>query len=86
MIHPHILSLVTMGGWLVLAFLAPLLPARLRQGGYIALVIVGVLALGWLTLHWGPVFAFGALALGIWALILSPVRARREVHAETGSL
>ena len=84
--QPHILSLVTMGGWLVLAFLAPLLPERKRQGAYAALVIVGVLALGWLTLHWGPGLAFGALALGIWALVLSPLRSRHGVRTGTESL
>lgn len=75
----HLCSLIGFGGWLLLLILAHWLPARYRQQAFWGLVMLGVPALGVITLHWGPGFGIGAMVIGLGALFTRPLRSLNQI-------
>lgn len=76
----HALSLVVVGGWLVLAWLVPKLPRRFGLGIFWALVTLGVPILGLLTFYWGPAAGLVGFATGLCVLFLQPTRPRSQAE------
>ncbi|MEI4473384.1 DUF2484 family protein [Frigidibacter sp. MR17.24] len=71
------LSLVLLMAWVTAVNALPFVPARLRQGAGVALVVCGIAVLGYLTAHCGPVAGIVALCLGAAMLRWPPTAALR---------